>query len=244
MKCKFFGIVLLSLAACVLPYCLSSLGNEGPVDGFLGLSKEDVHSKLGLPKYYYLEEIPYRRYWLFPVEDIKEMEPKFWADPSVPKDEVYPVERSGKKLLYRYEYGRDKRSASQPVERVKRYRVYLKDSPVELSQLASIVPEFSPGLNPNVLTFQQRQVNTNRILITFLLPEASEQASLIGNNFTNPERDYEWSLSYQVILCEGEEDASLKSKVCEVVIGPESKKRMLRLKKPLSIKEIINPFSS
>lgn len=214
----------------------------GLPDGFLGLGKAEVHNKLGEPKYYYMEEIPYRRYWMFPVEDVDKMKERIWSQPTLPKDEVFPIERDGKRLLYRIQYAWDKRS-EVPQEKARKYWVYLKESPVELKDLVAIVPEFSPAHRPDVLTFQHRQVSTNRVVVTFLLPEVSELAGVINSNFQEPVKGNS-SLSYQVILCNGEEEISLKSKVCEVIVEVGSQEMIARLKKPLGFKDVINPFSS
>lgn len=218
------------------------VGEEHLEDGLLGLTMEAIHEKFGMPKYYYLEEEPYRRYWLYPVEDASKVEPKFWADPNIPRDEVFSLERDGRKVMYRIQYAWDKRQA-QPLQRVKKYWVYLKDNPVELADLANVVSEFSPGVKADVLCFKSRQINTNRVIATFLLPETSELASTIASNFREPATANQWAVCYEVILCDGEEEVSLKSKVCEVIIGPGSKRRFLGFKK-LGYNEIVNPFSS
>ncbi|MFN3467446.1 MAG: hypothetical protein ACK4WF_07055, partial [Candidatus Brocadiales bacterium] len=75
------------------------VGEEHLQDGILGLTMEAIHGKLGKPRDYYLEEVPYRRYWLYPVEEASKVEPMFWADRNVPRDEMFPIERAGKKLL-------------------------------------------------------------------------------------------------------------------------------------------------
>ncbi|OHB93864.1 MAG: hypothetical protein A3E19_01010 [Planctomycetes bacterium RIFCSPHIGHO2_12_FULL_52_36] len=218
------------------------IGEEHLQDGMLGLTMEAIHGKLGMPKDYYLEEIPYRRYWLYPVEEASQVEPKFWADPNVPRDEMFPVERAGKKLLYRLQYAWDK-SQPQAVQKVKKYWVYLKENPVELKDLASVVSEFASGVKADVLCFKSHQLHTNRIVVTFLLPETSELAGIIANNFREPADTNQWGVSYEVILCDGEEEVSLKSKVYEVIIVPSNKRRLLGFKK-LGYNEIVNPFSS
>ncbi|HHT9119790.1 MAG TPA: hypothetical protein ACFYD3_04495 [Candidatus Hypogeohydataceae bacterium YC41] len=218
------------------------VGEEHLQDGILGLTIEEVHKELGLPKYYYLEEEPYRRYWLYPPEDASKVEPKFWADPSIPRDEVYSIEKGGRKVMYRFQYAWDRRQP-QPVQRVKKYWAYLKDNPVELAELASVVSEFSHATKADVLCFKGRQINTNRVIVTFLLPEISELAGIIANNFREPAEAKEWGVCFEVLLCEGQEEISLKSKVCEVIIGPGSKRRFLGFKK-LGYSEIVNPFSS
>ncbi len=221
-----------------------SLAEECLQDGILGLTMEAVHAKFGPPTYYYLEEVPYRRYWLYPVEDASKVEPMFWADPSIPRDDVFPVEKAGKKFLYRVQYAWDKRQEPH-VQKVKKYRVYLKDNSVELQDLANAVSEFAPGVRGDILCFKSRQINTNRVIVTFLLPETSELAGLIANNFREPAQSNaeQWGVSYEVVLCDGEEDVSLKSKVYEVIISPGSKRRFLGFKR-LGYSEIANPFSS
>ncbi len=228
----FFGVLLM------VSYLVAE---EHLQDGILGLTMEAVHGKFGPPKYYYLEEEPYRRYWFYPVEKASEVEPMFWADPNVPRDEVYPAERAGKKLMYRVQYAWDKREA-QAVQKVKKYWVYLKENPVELKDLAGVVSEFAPGIGSGVLCFKSRQINTNRVVVTFLLPETSELAGIIAGNYREKAQN-DWGVCYEVVLCDGEEEVSLKSKVFEVVVGPGSKRRLLGFKK-LGYSEITNPFSS
>jgi hypothetical protein len=218
------------------------VGEEHLQDGILGLTKDMVYGKFGSPKYYYLEEIPYRRYWFYPVEEASNVEPMFWADPNVPRDEVFTVEKAGKKLLYRIQYAWDKRQP-QAVQKAKKYWVYLKENPVELGDLANVVSEFSHGVRPDVLCFKSRQLNTNRVIATFLLPETSELAGIIANNFRESTSAEQWGVCYEVILCDGEEEVSLKSKVYEVIISPGSKRRFQGFKK-LGYNEIVSPFSS
>jgi hypothetical protein len=236
LKILYTAVFLVSL------FTVSHLvGEEYLQDGILGLTMEAIHNKLGNPTHYYLEEVPYRRYWLYPVEKAGEVEPMFWADPNIPRDEMIPQERAGKKALYRIQYAWDKRQP-QAVQKVKKYWVYLKENPVELKELASVVSEFSPAARADVLCFKSRQINTNRVVVTFLLPETSELAAIIAGNYREPSAN-QWGVCYEVILCDGEEEVSLKSKVFEVVVGPGSKRRLLGFKK-LGYSEITNPFSS
>lgn len=214
--------------------------------GLLGATKEEVRARFGEPTHHYLEEHHSRRHWFFPVEDLDKIRPMLWAHPDIPVDDVFPVTRDGKRFMYRVHYEWDRRDEARPVERAAKCWVYFgEDRTVTLADVPRLVPEFAIATGSGVLAYQQRQIPTGKVVVTFLVPEPSELARMIGSYFRPPVDEYEWAPCFQVVLHEGEsERVSLQSKVSEVVITVDSGQRIRKLAKPLRIRDIANPFSS
>lgn len=248
MRLKLVSVFVLLLAVFLLSGAgIDSLfAAEALPDGLLGATKEEVQARFGAPTHHYLEEHHSRRHWFFPVEDLDKIRPMLWAHPDMPVDDVFPVTRDGKKFMYRVHYEWDRRDEAKPIERAAKCWVYFgKDKSIMLGDVPRLVPEFVLATRSGVLAYQQRQIPTGRVMVTFLVPEPSELARMIGSYFKPPVDDYEWAPCFQVVLHEGESDKiSLQSKVSEVVITVDSEQKIRRLAKPLRIRDIANPFSS
>lgn len=245
MKLRLLYFFVLSLAVASFSDGNALSAAETLPGGILGAAQEDVRARLGAPTFYYIEEHHSRRHWFFPAEDIDTVRPMLWANPDVPIDDIFPVEKDGKKLMYRVHYEWDKGQETQQVLRAAKCWVFFEGKSVTLADLPRLVPEFETAAKPGVLTYQQREVTTGKVVVTFLVPESSDLARALSNGFRPPPDDYEWSPSFEVALSQGEsENASLQSKVDEVVITVGSKTRIQKLAKVFRIKDIANPFSS
>ncbi len=245
MKPKLLSFVGLSLAFALFSYSYTVSAAETLPGGTLGATKEEVRAKMGEPSHYYIDEHHSRRYWFFPVEDIDNVRSQLWARPDIPIDDVFPVEKDGKKFLFRVHYEWDKSQESQPVLRVMKCWAYFKDTPVTLSELPNLIPEFNVATAPGVSVHQQELVPSGEVAVTFMIPESSTLARAISSGFQPTVDDYEWSPSFQAVLRKGEsENVTLDSKVGTLVITVESRERMDKLGKVFTIKDITSPFSS
>lgn len=245
MKLKLLYSFILSLAIASFADGNTLSAAETLPGGTLGATKEEIRAKLGAPTFYYIEEHHSRRHWFFPVEDIDTVRPMLWAKPDIPIDDVFPVEKEGRKFMYRVHYEWDESQEAQRVLRAAKCWVFFKDKSVTLGDLPRLVTEFEIATEPGVLAYQQRDVNTGKVVVTFLVPESSVLARALSNGFRPPADDYEWSPAFEVVLSEGEsEKISLQSKVSEVVITVGSQTRIQKLAEIFRIKDIANPFSS
>lgn len=245
MKLKWLCFFILFLAVASFPGVNTLSAAETLPGGTLGATKEEIRAKLGMPTFYYIEEHHSRRHWLFPVEDVDNVKSMLWANPDVPIDDVIPVTRDGEKLMYRVHYEWDGSQEAQRVLRATKCWVFFEGKSVALGDVPRLVSEFGIAVKPGVSAYEQRDVTTGKVVVTFLVPGSSGLARALSSGFRPPSDDYEWSPSFEVVLSEGEsENISLQSKVSEVIITVGSQTRIQKLARVFGIKDIANPFSS
>ncbi len=245
MKLKL--LCFLALPVVITLYAGINLNAAETLPGsILGATKDEVRAKMGEPTHLYVEEMASRRNWLFPVEDIDTVQPMLWADPDIPLDDVFSLNKDGKSFRYRVHYAWDKANEAQPVLRVAKCWAYFLGGPVKLVDVPRFVPEFEVATGQGLTAYVQRKASGKHdVVVTFLSPDNSALARSVSSEFREAVDDYEWSPCYQVVLAEGEsENVSLESKVKEAVVTVESQKRLNKLARVLNIKDIENPFSS
>ncbi len=245
MKLKLLSVLVLPVVIALSANITLTAAETLP-GGILGATKDEVRAKLGEPTHLYIEEMASRRHWFFPVEDIDKVKPMLWADPDIPVDDVFSLERDGKSFRYRVHYAWDKTNEAQPVLRAAKCWAYFLGGSVKLADVPHLVPEFEVATKQGLMAYVQRKASGKHdIVVMFLSPDNSALARNISSEFREPVDDYEWSPCFQVVLQEGEsENISLESKVKEAVVTVESQIRLKKLARVLSIKDIDNPFSS
>jgi len=159
------------------------------------------------------------------------------------KDEIN--EKFGKPTyLYSEEepYGEDL-SESKKTYRVKEYAIMFKDSPVALGKVANLVPEFKPAYECKKV-FQERLLNYNNIRLIFVTERVNDLSKHIGYLHTDHDKDIkDWSLSYKVILCDGEpENVTENSMVKEIIVLVDGEYRIGKTANVFGSKLIKNPL--
>lgn len=234
----------------VLPFlglfsaCLFSASNlhakETLDDGVLWLTKAEVNEKFGKPTYLYCEEEPFRRYMIVKPEEENSLRATFLYDVVI--HDFYYLKRDGNDLEYRFYYGEDM-SEGKKTYRVKECTIKILNSPIPLGRIAEFIPEFKPAYQcPKV--YQERLVNFNNIKLIFVTEKVNDLSKKIGSLFVDPDKDIkDWSLSYYVILSDGEpENVSANSMVKEVIVAVDGEYRIGKTAHAFGTKLVKNPL--
>ncbi len=218
----------------------NSYAGEILEDGLIWLTKAEINEKFGKPTYLYSEEEPYRRYVFTLPENENALRATFLYDVVI--HDYYNITREKHDLEYRFYYGEDL-SENKKTYRVKEYSVKFKDNPVALGKVANLVPEFKPAYECKKV-FQERLVNYNNIRLIFVTERVNDLSNHIGYLYTDHDKDIkDWSLSYKVILCNGEpENVAENSMVKEVIVLIDGEYRIGKTSKIFGSKLIKNPL--
>lgn len=247
---KGMEVMRSKLISVTLPFmCLLGIGlfinnnlsaKEALEDGIIGLTKAEVNEKFGKPTYLYCEEEPFRRYAMVTPEEENILRAQFLYDVSV--HDFYYLKRNGSNCEFRFYYGEDTIDG-QKVWRVKEYFIKFLDGPVSLGKVVDLVPEFKPAYG-KAKVYQERLINLNNIRLTFVTPEINELSKHIGSRFVDLDKDIkDWSLSYDVILCDNEpEKVSANSMVKEVIVSVDGEYRIGKTAHAFGTKLIANPL--
>ncbi|MFN3532529.1 MAG: hypothetical protein ACK41Q_08490 [Candidatus Brocadia sp.] len=224
--------------------CLFSASNlhakEVLDDGMLWLTKTEINEKFGTPTYLYCEEEPFRRYMMVKPVDESALRATFLYDVII--HDFYYLKRDDNNLEYRFYYG-EELSEGKKALRVKEYSIKFLDAPIPLGRVAEFIPEFKPAYqSPKV--YQERLINLNRIRLIFVTEKVNDLSKKIGSLFVDPDKDIkDWSLSYKVILLEGEpENVSANSMVKEVIITVDGEYRIGKTAHAFGTKLVKNPL--
>ncbi|MEP9411875.1 MAG: hypothetical protein HRF42_10845 [Candidatus Brocadia sp.] len=241
MKRKFgFVLFFLSLFSTYLFSVNNLHAKEVLDDGILWLTKTEVNEKFGKPTFLYCEEEPFRRYIIVKPEDESALRATFLYDVVI--HDFYYLTRNNNILEYRFYYGEDP-AEGKKTYRVKEYSIKFLDTPIPLGRVAEFIPEFKPAYqSPKV--YQERLINLNRIRLIFVTEKINDLSKKIGSRFVDPDKDItDWSLSYKVILCEGEpENVSVNSMVKEVIVAVDGEYRIGKTANAFGTKLVKNPL--
>jgi len=235
------------LAFCFLSLlftCFSQVSNSyaGEIldDGLLWLTKDEINEKFGKPTYLYSEEEPYRRYVFVLPENENALRATFLYDVVIHNS--YNIKRETHDLEYRFYYGEDL-SESKKTYRVKEYSIKFMDSPVALGRVVNLVPEFKPAHECKKV-FQERLLNYHNIRLIFVTERVNDLSKHIGYLHTDHDKDIkDWSLSYKVILCNGEpENVTENSMVKEIIVLVDGEYRIGKTANIFGSKLIKNPL--
>jgi len=229
---------------CLLFTCFSQVSNSyaGEIldDGLLWLTKDEINEKFGKPTYLYSEEEPYRRYVFVLPENENALRATFLYDVVIHNS--YNIKRETHDLEYRFYYGEDL-SESKKTYRVKEYSIKFMDSPVALGRVVNLVPEFKPAHECKKV-FQERLLNYHNIRLIFVTERVNDLSKHIGYLHTDHDKDIkDWSLSYKVILCDGEpENVTENSMVKEIIVLVDGEYRIGKTANVFGSKLIKNPL--
>jgi len=238
-KLKFVFPLLGLLSVCLFP-TVNLQAKESLDDGILWLTKAEVNGKFGKPTYLYCEEEPYRRYVIVKPENENALRATFLYDVVI--HDFYYIKRDGNNIEYRIYYGEDVSGAGKTY-RAKKYSITFMDGPVQLGKIAQFIPEFKPA-NECKKVFHERIINYNTIRLIFVTDKVNDISKRMGSLFTDPDKDIkDWSLSYEVMLCDGEpENVSSNSMVKKVIVSVDGEYRIGKTAHVFGSKLIKNPL--
>lgn len=228
----------------VLSVCLflnnNTHASENLDDGILGITKAELHEKLGKPNFLYCEEEPARRYVITKLEDESALRATFLYDVII--HDLYHIKKIDRNFECRFYYGVDPSEGNKSY-RVREYSIKFSDGPLALGKIADFIPEFKQAYSaPKV--FQERLVNYNNIRLIFVTNKVNDLSRRMGTLFTDPDKDIrDWSLSYHVILCDGEpENVSANSMVKDIKVLVDGEYRIGKTAHAFGTRLVKNPL--
>ncbi len=162
-------------------------------DGFLGLTQQEVHDKLGIPHAIRSRKAALRVFSYYSPKDWD----KYFSKLVSPEngEDVYTYSRDDIQVRYAFVYKPDRREERDfPTMYVRRVEVEFTPD-VPLKAIPGLVREFSPPTDQDAAAFR-----SNLWVLLFKGP-ASEEAELVVEEWNRDE--WEWSLAYQLFSLNG-----------------------------------------
>ncbi|MCY4614534.1 MAG: hypothetical protein OXB94_13070 [Nitrospira sp.] len=185
--------VLLTAGLLVVPPTASLHAKSFFEDGFLGLTQEEVHAKLGIPHAIRSRKSALRVFSYYSPKDWK----KYFSKLVSPQngEDVYTYSRNGVQVRYSFVYKPDFREAVDfPTLHVKRVEVEFTPS-IPLKAVPALVREFNPSIGSKDPAFR-----SNLWVLLFKGPP-SKEAELVVEQWDKEDGD--WSLAYQLFSVNG-----------------------------------------
>jgi len=186
-----YGLTILAL--CFFASPPQTLAKPYFEDGYLGLTKAELHEKLGTPDAIRSRKAALRVFSYYSPQDWE----KYFSKLVSPQngEDVYTYERDGIQVRYSFVYTPDLREQKDfPTLYVKRVEVEFTPS-VPIETIPSLVNEFRPPTHPDAPVFR-----SNLWVLIFKGPP-SEEATLVVKEYNKDKWD--WSLAYQLFSLNG-----------------------------------------
>lgn len=202
-------------------------------DGFLGLTQEELRTKLGTPMAIRSRKAALRVFSYYTFADWK----KYFKNLVSPEngEDVYTYTRNGIQVRYAFTYIPDLTEGKEfPTLYVRRCEIEFTPA-VSLEIISSLVPEFLPPSNPTAPAFR-----SNLWVLVFKGPPSPE-ASLIVK--ARGKEKLSWYLAYQMFAVNGiPNDLSVTTPIDRLEIATQSL-QLVQHQQRLTHEPITNPFS-
>ncbi|RMH07997.1 MAG: hypothetical protein D6704_04040 [Nitrospirae bacterium] len=235
-RCWLLSRYIVGMAVSAFLTVAFSQPSEGAAffeDGFLGLTPQEVHAKLGTPHAIRSRKAALRVFHYYSFQDWEKYFKKLVSPEN--GEDVYTYHRNGYQVRYSFVYTPDLREEKEfPTLYVK--RVEIEFSPAApLKDIPNLVPEFRPPTAPDAPVFR------SNLWILIFKGAPSREAELIVK-----ERDkekWEWSLAYQLFAINGIPDyLTLDTPIDRLELTAQSLPLIRQLRK-LTHEPILNPYS-
>lgn len=228
---------ILSLLWCVLAFAATPTTTTATPyfeDGFLGLSQQELHEKLGRPQAVRDRKSALRVFTYYPITDWATYFSKLVSPEN--GEDVYTFTREGIEIRYSFSYAVDPNVAEENRPLIVRLVDIEFPHPVPIARLPSLIPELHPSSDPTNPTFR------SNIWVLLFQGVASADARFIVKE---PGRDkFDWTLSFQLFSLQGlPERLTRESLVDRVEIGAQSVEFITRRLRHTH-EPILNPFST
>ncbi|HSF70112.1 MAG TPA: hypothetical protein VLA47_07000 [Nitrospira sp.] len=203
-------------------------------DGFLGLTQQELHDKLGMPQAVRDRKSALRVFTYYAITDWD----KYFRKLVSPEngEDVYMFKREGIDVRYSFSYVVDPKEESENRTLYVRL-VDIEFSPaVPISQVPSLVPEFRPSTDPASAAFR------SNIWVLLFKGAASPQARFIVKEAAKESLD--WTLAYQLFSLQGLPDPlTVKAPIDRMEISTQSIELVKRRQKHTH-DPMMNPYSA
>ncbi len=228
---RLISVLPLVAVLCLLPASLRAAPYFE--DGFLGLTQQELHEKMGMPQAVRDRKSALRVFTYYAITDWD----KYFRNLVSPEngEDVYTFKRNGVDIRYSFSYTVDPNDQNENRTLFVRL-VDIEFSPaVPISQIPSLVPEFRPSEDPVSPSFR------SNIWVLLFKGGASAEARFIVREAAKDSLD--WTLAYQLFSLQGLPDPlTTKSPIDRMEISTQSidlvKRRQKHTHDP-----IMNPYS-
>lgn len=202
-------------------------------DGFLGLTQQELHEKLGMPQAVRDRKSALRVFTYYAITDWE----KYFRKMVSPEngEDVYTFKRDGIDIRYSFSFAVD------PNDQNENRALFVRLVDIEfapsapLTQIPSLVPEFKPSEEPGAPTFR------SNIWVLLFKGNPSPEARFIvkekGKDSLN------WSLAYQLFSLQGLTDPLTTNALVDRVEISTQSIDLVKQRQRLTHDPILNPYS-
>lgn len=202
-------------------------------DGLLGLTQTELHEKLGMPQAVRDRKSALRVFTYYPITDWATYFSKLVSPEN--GEDVYTFTRDGLDVRYSFSYAVDPNDQRENRPLVVRLVDIEFPSPVPLSSLPTMIPEFRPSPDAANPAFR------SNIWILLFKGSPSEEARFIVKDAGKERLD--WTLSYQLFSMQGLPDTlTPRVPIDRVEIGAQSL-RLVTQRQRHTHEPMLNPYS-
>ncbi len=202
-------------------------------DGFLGLTQEELHARLGMPQAVRDRKSALRVFSYYPISDWS----KYFSKLVSPEngEDVYTFKREGIDVRYSFGYTVDPGDEREDRPLFVKL-VDIEFSPaVPLAQVPLLVPEFQPATEPASPAFR-----SNIWLLLFKGGPSPEARFIIREK---GKEQLDWTLAYQLFSMQGLPDRlTSKARIDRLEISAQSL-QLVRQRQRHTHEAIMNPYS-
>jgi len=202
-------------------------------DGFLGLTQQELHEKLGKPQAVRDRKSALRVFTYYSMTDWE----KYFRKMVSPEngEDVYTFKRDGIDVRYSFSYTVDPSDQNDNRALFVRLVDIEFTPPVPLSQVPTLVPEFKPSEDPDAPAFR------SNIWVLLFKGNPSPDARFIVKE--KGKDSLSWSLAYQLFSLQGLPDPlTTKAPVDRIEISTQSVD-LVKQRQRLTHDPILNPYS-
>lgn len=202
-------------------------------DGFLGLSQNELHEKLGMPQAVRDRKSALRVFTYYPIADWS----KYFSKLVSPEngEDVYTFTREGIDVRYSFSYTVDPNDQSENRLMTVRLVDIEFSRAVPISRLPSLIPEFRPSPDPTDPAFR-----SNIWVLLFKGPASSDARFIVREN---RKEQLDWTLSYQLFSMQGLPDRLTTEALIDRVEISTQSLQLVTLRQRHTHERIPNPYS-
>ncbi|MDC8447183.1 MAG: hypothetical protein LV473_02385 [Nitrospira sp.] len=202
-------------------------------DGFLGLSQNELHEKLGTPQAVRDRKSALRVFTYYPITDWS----KYYSKLVSPEngEDVYTYNREGIDVRYSFGYAVDPNDQRENRPMTVRLVDIEFSQAVPIRRLPDLIPEFRPSTDPAAPAFR-----SNIWVLLFKGPPSSDARFIVRENRKD---QVDWTLCYQLFSMQGLPDRlTTEAFIDRVEISAQSL-QLVTLRQRHTHEPITNPYS-
>ena len=202
-------------------------------DGFLGLSQNELHEKLGMPQAVRDRKSALRVFTYYPITDWS----KYYSKLVSPEngEDVYTFKREGIDVRYSFSYAVDPNDHSENRPMTVRLVDIEFSQAVPISRLPGLIPEFRPSADPADPAFR-----SNTWVLLFKGPPSSDARFIVREN---GKEKLDWTLCYQLFSLQGLPDRLTTEALIDRVEISTQSLQLVTLRQRHTHEPMTNPYS-